>query len=83
MSFKVGWYKRNEDGQRVDIHFELIRTNMSWKLRTARFENRETFEPQEEDWDALFEAMERNQARGKITPQDALLVKRIRKNGHA
>ncbi len=77
MSFTLGWYKRDEEGRRVKVDFALVREKMTWRLKPARFDQWQTFQPESEDWEALFDAIARYEARGRVDPTDVRLVKRL------
>lgn len=78
MTCSLSWYRRDESGKRQQIEFKLIRENAEWIIHRERFEPRETYEPDEEDWDTLLEQMDRNLKRGKLYPKDIEIVRRLR-----
>ncbi len=79
MTFSLGWQRRDEEGNRQEIEFSLVRKKAEWKIQDGRFESRRPHQPSEEDWDKLFETMDRHLARGKVTHTDYKIVERIRK----
>lgn len=81
MTFSLGWHKRGEDGERLNIEFALVRQKAAWKVQHARYEPREDYQPTDEDWDTLFETMDRHLARGKVSHTDYKIVRRIRRDG--
>lgn len=83
MSFSMGWKKRDEDGKRFKVQCDLVRTDLTWKMKPARFEQWERFTPDENDWEALLETLDRNYVRGKIKPEDITLVRRLQRDGRA
>ncbi len=72
---------RDEEGNRANLEFSLVRQKATWKIQHGRFETREDYKPSEEDWEALFETMDRHLARGKVTHTDYKIVQRIRREG--
>lgn len=78
MTFSLGWQKRDEEGNRLTVEFSLVRQKAEWKIQQGRFETRRDFRPSEEDWEKLFETMDRHLARGKVTHPDYKIVKRLR-----
>lgn len=81
MTFSLGWHKRDEEGNRLNIEFSLVRQKASWQVQRARYEPREAYRPAEEDWEALFETLDRHLARGKVSHTDYKIVQRIRREG--
>jgi|TARA_B110000438_G_C15804944_1_gene646857 hypothetical protein len=79
MTFNLGWYKRNEDKRRLKVSCALVRKDLEWKQKPARFERWEAMEPQPEDWDELLDSVERNYVRRKISPADRELITRLHK----
>ena len=53
MTCSLSWYRRDESGKRQQIEFKLVRENAQWIIHRERFEPREVYEPDEEDWDTL------------------------------
>lgn len=82
MTFSLGWQKRDEDGTKVRIEFALVRDKITWQAQFGRHNSRESYEPQEEDWEKLFETMDRHLARGKVSHLDYKIVQRLRRDGH-
>lgn len=78
MTCSLSWYRRDESGKRQQIEFKLIRENAEWLIHRERFEPRESYMPDEEDWDTLLEQMQRNLKRGKVYPKDLEIVRRLR-----
>jgi hypothetical protein len=74
----LSWYRRDEDGKRRQIEFKLIKEKASWKIHRERFEPREAYTPDAEDWETLLEQMQRNLDRGKVYPADIAIVRRLR-----
>lgn len=83
MSFSLGWNARDAEGRRVKMQFDLVRQNFSWKIKPARFERWEVHEPTEQDWEALFEVIDRHLARGKVSHEDSRLIRKLHRDGHA
>ncbi len=79
MSFTLGWNKRDEEGRRIKIECSLVRTKLTWKWQSARFEQWELMDPAEEDWERLFDTIQRNLRRGKVDPTDVEYVRRLYK----
>ena len=79
MTCSLSWYRRDpETCKRQQIEFKLIREKAHWTLHRERFEPREDYQPDEEDWDTLIDNMQRNLQRGKLYPKDLEVVKRLR-----
>lgn len=79
MTCSLSWYRRDpETGKRLQIDFKLIREKAHWKIKRQRNEPRESFTPEDEDWEALIEQMERNLQRGNLYPEDLEIVRRLR-----
>jgi hypothetical protein len=78
MSCSLSWYRRNEFGKREQIEFKLVREKAEWTIHRERYEPRETYEPDDEDWDTLIGNLERNLQRGNVYPADLASVKRLR-----
>jgi hypothetical protein len=78
MTCSLSWYRRDETGKRQQIEFKLVRENPQWLIHRERFEPREAYEPDDEDWATLMEQMQRNLQRGKIYPKDMEIVRRLR-----
>jgi hypothetical protein len=78
MTCSLRWARRDEEGKRMEIHFKLVKETASWKVHRARFEQREPYEPDNEDWETLLEQMRRNLKRGKVYPEDIRIVERLR-----
>jgi hypothetical protein len=79
MSFSLGWYKRDLEGRRVKVQFELVRDKATWLLKPARHERWEPLRPEAEDWEALFEVLDRHLARGKVSHEDVRFLRRQHK----
>jgi len=77
MTCSLSWYRRDEFGKRQQIEFKLIRENPQWTIHRQRFEPREPYEPDQEDWDTLLEMMQRNLHRGKVYPKDLEIIRRL------
>jgi hypothetical protein len=78
MTCSLSWYRRDESGKRQQIEFKLVREKPQWIIRRERYEPREDYHPDEEDWDTLLEQMERNLQRGKVYPRDLEIVRRLK-----
>jgi hypothetical protein len=78
MTCSLSWYRRDEDGKRLQITFHLIREKADWKVHRRRNEPREAYAPDAEDWEELLAQMQRNLQRGKLYPEDIAIVKRLR-----
>ena len=78
MTCSLSWYRRDETGKRQQIEFKLVRDKPEWIIHRERFEPRESYEPDEEDWDTLIEQMEKNLRRGKVYPKDLDIVRRLK-----
>jgi hypothetical protein len=78
MTCSLSWYRRDDTGKRQQIEFQLIREKAEWMIHRERNEPREAYEPDEEDWDALLEQMQRNLQRGKVYPKDLERVRRLK-----
>ena len=76
MTCSLSWSRRDEDGKKFQIEFKLVRQDLSWIAKRIRYEPRETYKPEAEDWEALMEQMDRNLKRGKVTPEDYKFLKR-------
>lgn len=79
MSFNFGWYKRDENRRRLKVSCSLVRKDLEWKQKPARFEQWERMEPGPEDWDELLDSVERNYVRRKVSPADRELITRLHK----
>jgi len=77
MTCSLSWYRRDEFGKRQQIEFKLIRENAHWTIHRQRFEPREPYEPDQEDWDTLLGMMQRNLQRGKVYPKDLEIIRRL------
>lgn len=77
MTCSVNWYRRDEAGKRIQIEFKLVREKATWKVHRQRFEPREVYEPEQEDWEELLRQLQRNLQRGKVYPKDVALVRRL------
>ena len=80
MSTEFGWNRRDEENRRIKIKFKLVREKIFWTFQPARYERWEEFKPSDEDWDVVLETMEKNLRRGKVTPEDVKLVKRLHRD---
>lgn len=78
MTCSLSWYRRDDSGKRQQIEFKLIREKAAWIIHRERFEPREPYDPDEEDWETLLEHMQRNLHRGKVYPKDLEIVRRLR-----
>jgi len=78
MTCSLAWYRRDDEGRKFQIEFQLIREKATWKAKRVRSEPREIYEPEPEDWDELLEQMRRNLQRGKVYPEDIEIVKRLK-----
>jgi hypothetical protein len=78
MTCSLSWYRRDETGKRQQIEFKLVREKPEWIIHRERFEPREAYEPDDEDWDTLIEQMQRNLQRGKVYPKDLEIVQRLK-----
>lgn len=77
MTFSIGWTRVSQEGAKQRVDFDLVRDKASWKYRPARAEPRVEFQPTEEDWNALFEVLDRHLQRGKVTHIDYKIVKQL------
>lgn len=75
MTFSLGWSRKDELGKTQRVEFQLIRDKATWKYRPERNEPRVEFSPQEADWEALFEVLDRHLQRGKVSHRDYAIVK--------
>ena len=79
MTCTLNWYRRDEEtGKRLQIEFKLIKEKPHWKIHRERFEPREDYTPDEQDWEDLLEFMDRQLRRGKVYPADIEIVRRLR-----
>jgi hypothetical protein len=79
MTCTLNWYRRDEEtGKRQQIEFKLVKEKAQWKIHRERFEPRDTYTPDEQDWDDLLEFMDRQLRRGKVYPKDIEIVRRLR-----
>ena len=78
MTCSLSWYRRDESGKRQQIAFKLVREKPEWIIHRERFEPREAYEPDAEDWDSLLEQMQRLLQRGKVYPRDIEIVRKLR-----
>lgn len=78
MTFSLGWSRRNALGATERVEFELVRRKATWRFRPARNEPREEFKPAAEDWEALFEVLERHLQRGKVSHEDVKIIRDLR-----
>ena len=74
---QLGWSRRDEEGRKIEISFELVRDKAKWTVHRARNEPREAYTPEEQDWEDLLEVINRHRARGKVTHLDAEIVERL------
>lgn len=77
MTCSLSWYRRDETGKRQQIEFKLVREKAEWIIHRERFEPREAYEPDDEDWETLLENMQRNLQRGKVYPRDLEIVRNL------
>ncbi|NBD38874.1 MAG: hypothetical protein GVY10_09925 [Verrucomicrobia bacterium] len=77
MTCSLSWQRRDEEGKRIQIEFKLVKEKAAWQVHRRRFEPREPYEPETEDWEELLAQMERNLRRGKVYPEDLRLVRRL------
>lgn len=77
MTCSLSWYRRDEDGRRQQIEFKLIKEKATWMIHRERFEPREVYTPDAEDWEALLDLMRRNLQRGNVYPEDLEIVQRL------
>lgn len=77
MTCSVSWYRRDDEGKRIQLEFKLVREKASWVVHRRRNEPREKYEPEEEDWEELLEQLGRNLRRGKVYPKDLAIVRRL------
>jgi hypothetical protein len=75
MSFELGWNRRDDEGQRIKIAFKLVRDKAAWTVQHSRFERWQPYAPEARDWEDLFEVLERHLARGKVSIEDAAIVR--------
>jgi hypothetical protein len=81
MTFSLGWQKRDEEGTKVRIEFSLVRDKISWQAQHGRHTSRAPYDPIDEDWEQLFETMDRHLARGKVSHTDYKIVKKLHRDG--
>jgi hypothetical protein len=78
MTCSLSWYRRDEDGKRLQVSFKLVREKAEWKVHRRRNEPREPYQPDAEDWEELLALMGRNLRRGNVYPEDLEIVRRLR-----
>lgn len=77
MTCSLSWYRRDESGKRQQIEFKLVKEKAEWIIHRERFEPRESYQPDDEDWETLIENMQRNLQRGKVYPKDLEIVRTL------
>ena len=77
MSCSLKWYRRDESGKRRQIEYKLVKEKADWAIHRERFEPREAYTPDDEDWETLIELMERNLQRGNVYPKDLEITRRL------
>ena len=78
MAIELSWRRRDaETRKQMNVEFTLVRENATWIIQRARYEKREPYIPDQQDWDTLFEMLDRHLARNKVSPSDVATVKKL------
>ena len=75
MTCSLSWYRRDEFGKRRQVEFKLVKEKAEWMIHRERYEPREVYKPDDEDWETLLEQMQRSLQRGKLYPKDVEVVR--------
>ncbi len=62
----IGWIKRDPELGKLKIEARFFGPALTFHRQAGRFEQWETFTPDEEDWDKLVELAENKFQRGKL-----------------
>lgn len=77
MTCSLAWSRKDAEGKKFQIEFKLVREDASWQAKRVRFEQREVYVPEPEDWVELLAQMRKNLRRGKLYPTDVRIVERL------
>jgi hypothetical protein len=76
---ELGWWNRDADGKKFQVHLEVFGGQLLWRCQRARFEPWEDYvNPTEEDWAKALELAE-NRLQRRLTTGD--VVEKIRRRG--
>jgi hypothetical protein len=75
MRNKIGWWKRDANGQKFQVQLGFFARNLTWHRQSARFEAWEPYEPDEEDWEQAEQDMDNRFKRGLIRDDILELVR--------
>ena len=78
---EFGWWNRNEDGKKYQVHLEVFGKKLRWRCQRARFEPWEDYaDPTEDDWERALQMAE-NRFQRKLLRIDILELIRTRGEG--
>lgn len=78
---ELGWWKRDEDGNKYQVHLEVFGGKLRWRWQRKRFEPWEDYPaPTDEDWETALELAEKRLQRRLIGKE---LVEKIRRRGES
>lgn len=74
---EMGWWNRDEDGKKYQVHLEVFGGQLRWQFQRERFATWEVYaNPTEEDWATALELAE-NRLQRRLTTKD--VVEKIRR----
>ncbi|RME69236.1 MAG: hypothetical protein D6781_09080 [Verrucomicrobia bacterium] len=76
---EIGWWKRDEEGRKYQVHLELFGRKLRWRWQRARFERWEDYpDPTDEDWERALELAENRYNRRLITREVLEMIRERR-----
>jgi hypothetical protein len=76
-SMELGWWKRDDDGKKYQIHLEMFGGKLRWRCQRQRAERWQDYgPPSDEDWTMAVKLAEHRYYRRLITKQVVELVRR-------
>lgn len=72
----IGWRRRDAEGKAYEVEVSFYGGKIRWRHQYKRFDERETYEPDEEDWERLVDAVEKRVKRGLMGEKEMKLALR-------
>lgn len=77
MNVEIGYWKRTEDGHKLQVRLRIFGGNLIWECQTARFQPWEPYlTPDDDDWNKVISEANKREPRRIIHDKMLALIRR-------
>ena len=77
MNVEIGYWKRTEDGRKLQVRLRIFGGNLIWECQTARFQPWEPYlTPDDDDWNKVISEANKREPRRIIHDKMLALIRR-------